>query len=448
MERIIALIDGEHYEPVVSAGIEQLRQRFDVRVAIFLGGTEKVLEKGSYDIGVPVIAADDPVRAMEDAIVEHEASRVFDLSDEPILTYTDRMRLASHALAKGASYSGPDFDFRPPSFAPVLTTPSLSIIGTGKRVGKTAVSAYVARQLKLEGLKPCVVAMGRGGPPEPEIIRGDELSLDADDLLEFVRQGKHAASDNVEDALMARVMTVGCRRCGGGMAGRPFVSNVVEGAIVANSLGAGIVVMEGSGAALPPVRVDAVLLVASAHQPLEHVIGFLGTYRLLLADLVCLTMCEEPMASRGDIERMTKAIAGIRPDLRVVPTIFRPRPLEPMEGERVFFASTAAEGMAERLARSLEEETGCEVVGVSSHLSNRPLLRRDIEAAPEFDCLVTELKAASVDVATDMARAMGKRVVYCDNEPVAVGENPDELRESALELAHAVIKRSSAGGAR
>ena len=54
--------------------------------------------------------------------------------------------------------------------------------------------------------------MGRGGPPEPELIRGDEVALTTADLLALARQGRHAASDNYEDAVMSRVVTVGCRQ--------------------------------------------------------------------------------------------------------------------------------------------------------------------------------------------------------------------------------------------
>ena len=47
---------------------------------------------------------------------------------------------------------------------------------------------------------------------------------------------------------------------------------------------------------IPPVRADATVCVASAAQPLEYVTGYLGTYRLLLSDLLVLTMCEAPFA--------------------------------------------------------------------------------------------------------------------------------------------------------
>ena len=73
---------------------------------------------------------------------------VVDLSDEPVLGYEQRFRLISEALARNVGYVGSDFHFSPATSDRLCTSPSLSIIGTGKRVGKTAVSGYVARALQ------------------------------------------------------------------------------------------------------------------------------------------------------------------------------------------------------------------------------------------------------------------------------------------------------------
>src|SRR5665811_767611 len=135
-----------------------------------------------------------------------------------------------------------------------------------------------------------IVPMGRGGPAAPEVIHGAGRALEAGDLLEWSRAGRHAASDHFEDAALSRVTTVGCRRCGGGMAGEPFVSNVAEGARVANSLLPTLTIFEGSGAAIPPVATDARLLVVGAHQPLDYVAGYLGTYRVLSVSYTHLTL--------------------------------------------------------------------------------------------------------------------------------------------------------------
>jgi len=262
--RALFLIDGEHYPPVVLDAMQSVEQALDAEgvAAAFLGGTEKI--KGGTDYGVPLVKGGDPVSAVERALSEYAVEVVVDLSDEPVIGYRERMRIASLVLYAGARYLGSDFDLKPPEFHPVSTKPSLAVIGTGKRVGKTAVSGYLARLLAGEGFDPGVVSMGRGGPPHPEVIEGRKLEVGSEYLLEALARGAHAASDYYETAALSRVTTVGCRRCGGGLAGEPFVSNVVEGAAIANGLETGVTIFDGSGAAMPPVRVERRVLVAGA----------------------------------------------------------------------------------------------------------------------------------------------------------------------------------------
>jgi cyclic 2,3-diphosphoglycerate synthetase len=67
------------------------------------------------------------------------------------------------------------------------------------------------------------------------------------------------------------------------------------------------------------------------------------------------------------------------------------------------------------------ETYGATVVGHSSSLANRPRLAAELQAAGRADVLVTELKAAAVDLATGFALERGMRVVYSDNQLVATG---------------------------
>ena len=313
--RALFLIDGEHYPPVVLDAMQSVQQSLDAEgvAAAFLGGTEKIREGTDY--GVPLVEGKDPVSAVEKALAQYEVDVVVDLSDEPVIGYRERMKIASLALYAGARYLGSDFELKPPEFRPVSTKPSLAVIGTGKRVGKTAISGYLARLLAGEGFDPGVVSMGRGGPPHPEVIEGHKMEVGSEYLLEALERGAHAASDYYETAALSRVTTVGCRRCGGGLAGEPFVSNVLEGAEIANGLDTRVTLFDGSGAAMPPVQVERRVLVAGANQDPEYIVGFLGTYRLLLSDLVLLTMSEEPMADGEKVRGLVAAIRKVRPDL-------------------------------------------------------------------------------------------------------------------------------------
>src|SRR3712207_4386106 len=289
------------------------------------------------------------------------------------------MRIASVVLASGARYLGSDFELRPVEFHRVSTKPSLAVIGTGKRVGKTAVSGYLARLLAREGFGPGVVSMGRGGPPRPEVVEGHEMEVGSAYLLEALERGSHAASDYYETAALSRVTTVGCRRCGGGLAGEPFVSNVVEGARIANGLDPGVTIFDGSGAAVPPVAVERRVLVAGAHQDPEYIVSFLGAYRLMISDLLVLTMSEEPMADGEKVGAIVEGVREIKPDLAVIPTVFRPRPVGEIAGLRVAYVSTAPPVVLDKLARHLEGHYGCEVVAPSGNLSARKRLVEELE---------------------------------------------------------------------
>lgn len=443
MRRAIALIDGEHYPPVVRFALEGLSERFDVVGAVFIGGTEKVdLDAGMATYGVDIVTAPSAAEALARAIDRFAPEVAVDLSDEPVVSAAGRFELASVALLRGVAYEGADFAFAPPSAGLRLATPTLGIIGTGKRVGKTAVSAAIARQLKGSGRDIVVLAMGRGGPATPELIKGDEVKLTTPDLLALARQGVHASSDNYEDAVMSRVTTVGCRRCGGGMAGETFFSNVAEGARLADSLGKELVMLEGSGSAIPPVHADASVLVIGAGRGVGYVRDYFGPYRLARADLAIIASAEEPLVSHDEVLALRDEIARQAPDLPVVATSFRPEPLEPIEGRSVFLATTAPAGVADKLAAHLAECHGAEVVAVSTNLSDRSKLREDLRRhAGRYDTLVTELKAAAIDVVAAEGEASGVPTVLCDNVPIALdGSDFETLIDS---VATAAIDRGN-----
>lgn len=410
--RALALIDGEHYPEVVRAAFTETV--YDVVGAVMLGGTEKLREDAEY--GVPLY------ESLENGLRESRPEVVLDLSDEPVLDAKRRFRLASHVLAAGLPYVGADFRFDPVEFEP-FELPALGIIGSGKRVGKTAVSAHVARLLS-RSRDVVVVAMGRGGPAEPVVTEADPT---VEDLLALSRAGTHAASDYLEDAALARVVTVGARRCGGGLAGAPFVSNVGAAARLAASLEPDLVVFEGSGAAVPPVETGRRILVAGAGQDPENVAGYLGAYRLLLSDLVVLTGCEEPLADRGQVARLRAAIADVKPGLPVVATILRPSPVASVSGRKVAYFTTAPEPIQARLRRHLEGEHGAEVVFVSGNLSRRRELRAELDsaAARDAEVFLVEIKAAAIDVVAEAAADRALSVIFCDNEVRPLDGEPD-----------------------
>jgi cyclic 2,3-diphosphoglycerate synthetase len=261
------------------------------------------------------------------------------------------------------------------------------------------------------------------------VVRGDERTPGPDDLLEIARRGEHAASDVYEDAVVAGVATIGARRAGAGLAGAPFADNVARAVEAANALSPDLMILEGSGTAIPPVAADATLLAVGGATPAEEIRGGLGPYRLLLTDLAVVTMAEEPILSIETSSAFTSVISELARDVPIVRTVFRPTPLGPVRGRQVFFATTAPEAVGVALRRHLEEVHGAHVVGITHKLADRQALADDmVRVAGSYEVLLTELKASAVDVAVRVARAAGSEVVFADNEPVAVeGDLETEL---------------------
>jgi cyclic 2,3-diphosphoglycerate synthetase len=376
MTRALAVIDGEHYPPVVRDALAALPHA--VVAAFLAGGTEKL--RGGDDYGVPLVGD------LEAALAGLEPDLVVDLSDEPVLGPAARLRLASRVLAAGLPYEGPGFRFDPPVFHPI-GTPSLAVVGTGKRIGKTAVTGHVARLLAADR-RVVVVAMGRGGPAEPELVLSPP---DLDALIRLSRGGRHAASDHLETAALVGVPTVGCRRCGGGLAGEVGLSNVLEGVALAEETEPDVIVLDGSGAALPPVAADVRILVARTH---EDALGYLNAYRVLISDLVILTGDGNPEPIRE-----LKDVPIVRVGMRL-------RPERPLAGRRVAVFTTGPAPV---------DHLDADVALVSRNLADRAALAADLAAA-DAEVFLVELKAAAIDAVAEAAAARGVEIVFAANE--------------------------------
>ena len=371
MTRAVALIDGEHYPPVVRDALRDLP--YEWVGAILVGGTEKL--RGDADYGVPL--RDD----------FGDAELVVDLSDEPVLGPEERFRWIARALASGLSYVGADFRFDPPVFEP-FDLPSVAVIGTGKRVGKTAVTAHLAR-LFARDRDVVVVAMGRGGPEEPEVV---ESPPSVAELVARSRAGRHAASDHLEIAALTGVTTIGCRRAGGGLAGAVFRSNVPEGARLAAARGPDLVVFDSSGASIPPVAVDRRVLVVGSAQQAD---AYLNGYRRLISDLVIAVDCRVEGA---------------------LPATLRLRPVAPLEGRVAVFTAGALD----------VAHLDAEVVHVSRSLANRVALEEEL-AGLDADTYLVEVKAAAIDVVAEHALAHGRQIVLAANDVVSLDGDLDEM---------------------
>ncbi len=380
---VIALIDGEHHPSAVRDALAGL----DLAGVVFCGGEEK-LGPGSLEqhYGMPVET--EPEEALRR--LAPQADAVVDLADEPVLPASAKLRLAGLALSLGLAYEAPGARLDPPRYEPVpFAGPKLAVIATGKRTGKTAVAGHWAALLRDAGADPVIVCMGRGGPAEPRVAEADPT---LDELIAISESGSHAASDFLEDAVIAGVRTVGCRRIGGGFAGAPFESNVSAGAAMAVALDPGAIVFEGSGACIPPVEVDRTVCILGAGTPEPF-----AEYRLARADLV--------LAAEGTPD----------PPAGAVPFVLNSEPFEPLhEGARVAVFTTGATSV----------HGVPDPVLVSTNLARRAALAAELDraAAERCDVYLTELKAAAIDTVAMRARAEGARVVFIRNRPIGIDD--------------------------
>jgi cyclic 2,3-diphosphoglycerate synthetase len=194
---------------------------------------------------------------------------------------------------------------------------------------------------------------------------------------------------------------------------------------VAAELDPDLIVFDGSGAALPPIAVDRTVVVVGSHQDPRVAAGYLNGYRLLLADLVVLTMAESDSVWRHVHSAVQSAA---RPGVPVVATTLRPRPLVSVRGRTVAYFCTAPPDAHARIRQHLESEHGADVVDVSGNLSDRAALRDDLERI-SADVYLVELKAAAIDVVAEVALARGADVVLASNEVVPLPGQPglDEI---------------------
>jgi cyclic 2,3-diphosphoglycerate synthetase len=396
MAGLIVLIDGEHHPAVVRDAVDRLAPVG----AVWCGGEEKVAPEVLADPAASYGIAFDPSEPREAALrrLAPGADAVLDLADEPVLGAPAKLRLASLALHLGLAYETATESFEPPRYERLdFDGRVIAVIGTGKRTGKTAVACHLAALLRARGARPAIVSMGRGGPPEP-VVASPDTSLE--NLEALAAAGHHAASDYLEDAVLAAVPTVGCRRVGGSLAGVPFETNMVAGAHLAASLDVDTLILEGSGACVPPIEADATVCVVG--DP-EDALAALGPYRLLRADLVL---------ALGDVPAELADMCGPR----LVRARLEPEPAEVLpEDARVAFFSTGS-GVCE----------GVEPVVSSANLARRGPLAEDLAraAAERCDVYLTELKAAAIDTVAAHARASGARVVFVRN--AVAGDGVDD----------------------
>lgn len=138
------------------------------------------------------------------------------------------------------------------------------------------------------------------------------------------------------------------------------------------------------------------------------------------------------VAQRPHAQLVAALRPHVRPGTTVLRGVLRPRPLEPVAGERVAYFCTAPAAQHARLAEHLGEVHGARVTAISGALADRAVLRKEL-ATIEADTFLVELKAAAVDVVVEEAARRNVRVVIAANDvETLAGEPPFEAEVERL----------------
>jgi cyclic 2,3-diphosphoglycerate synthase len=177
---------------------------------------------------------------------------------------------------------------------------------------------------------------------------------------------------------------------------------------------------------MPPVDTGRRILVVGAAQGPQLVTGYLNAYRVLVSDLVVV------VGEGGTAVR--EAVRALK-HVPVVTVALRPRPVESVAGRRVAYFSTAPDSALAAISTHLAARHDADVVHVSGSLADRTMLREELGRV-DAEVVVTELKAAAIDVVAEEAAARGLPLVLADNE---VDPIEGDLDGETLALAEAVV---------
>ena len=192
--RALAVVDGEHY----ARRRARRARRAAVRVrrgACSSAGREKL--RGGEDYGVPLV----------DSLAARSPSVRAGARRRPLRRAGARAARAASAREprrsrSGCRYVGRRLPLRPARAASRSPLPSLAVIGTGKRVGKTAVTGHARARCSRATATSSSSRWAAAGRPSR---RSSRCAPTLDDLLELSRAGRHAASDYLETAALAGV---------------------------------------------------------------------------------------------------------------------------------------------------------------------------------------------------------------------------------------------------
>ena len=214
-----------------------------------------------------------------------------------------------------------------------------------------------------------------------------------------------------------------------------------------------VLLVEGSGATVPPIHAHRTVCVTNAARAATDALSFLGPYRLLRSNLVVLIGADARALGGAACARARPVGVGLRR---------RDRRLHARAGARRRRCATAParpsspppHRSSSSGTRSCSNGHGIDVRVFSSSLSRRGELVHDLERAARERCdvFLTELKAAAIEVVASEAERSGAEVVFVRNRPVSLPGEPDLdaelLRIHDEAVAESARRETAAAGGR
>ena len=267
--RTLVLVDGEHYPPVTRWGIETARRPRARRGGRAHGRRHREDRSG---VAARPRRPDDRGRRRPDGRARRGAStrsspRSCSTCPTSPSSATGSGWSSRRSRSPGASpYLGADFRLDPPVERPADRRPHARRDRHRQAHGQDRDQRRGRPAGRAPGPRP---GRGRDGPRRTARAAG-RRGRERRPRRACSSSSARASTprrDYLEDALTTGVTTIGARRAGGGLAGAPYATNVREAAELAAARGPGVVILEGSGSAVPPVPWDAGVLVVPASAP-------------------------------------------------------------------------------------------------------------------------------------------------------------------------------------
>jgi hypothetical protein len=241
----VVLCDVKFGAGPIQAAIDYLKveKRYRVLGAALIA--ENVPEGFSLD--VPYVAEAEAAAAVRRAAEEFKPRAVVDVTEAVL---ADRFLWANEALQLGLEVHGADFRLWPPAMRGGAM-PTVTFVGAGAAVGKTAAIVYFLEEIKTK-YKTAAVVLDLGGPSYPELVEPGGTASAAGQLLSQHRDGRAVGGDHNLLAAATGIPAIGCSFAGTGLTGVPLNSLLGDAFVFAAEKGGELVAVEGSGGAMPP----------------------------------------------------------------------------------------------------------------------------------------------------------------------------------------------------